>query len=308
MPRDREAQQSRARASLLGLAIGDALGAPVEFKQRDSFPEVRDMKSGGYFRLPAGAWTDDTAMALCLGESLLHAQQLDPRDLLDRFSRWLFENENTSTGQCVGAGQNTFATIGNYRRTGALLAPRINHRSDGNGALMRLAPVACRYWSQASIARAIARRQSSTTHASDLSAAACEALANLLCSLIAGESWSQAIGWLAVDPCPEELQPICNGDWRSKARSAIESSGYVLHTLEAALWAVETTTSFEEALVAAVNLGGDADTVGAVTGQIAGALYGVGAIPPRWQSALIQRERIEEIGAALFAASLPPSN
>lgn len=96
------------------------------------------MLAGGYFKLPAGAWTDDTAMALCLADSLLHDGNLDAKDLLDRFLGWIYENENTSTGQCVGVGQNTFAVLGNYRRTGTLTAPPVKGRSDGNGALMRL--------------------------------------------------------------------------------------------------------------------------------------------------------------------------
>lgn len=300
MDRQASAIESRARASLVGLAVGDALGAPVEFKERGSFPELRDMQPGGYFRLPAGAWTDDTAMALCLAESLLHQPELDARDLLDRFARWLFEDENTSTGKCVGAGQNTFAVLGNYRRTGELSARRMNGRSDGNGAIMRLAPVAIRHWCEPLAAKAIAGQQSRATHASDLSEAACSALASLLCSLIGGKEWSQALVQLAEEPCPAPLHPILAGMWRTKPRGAIKSTGFVLDTLEAALWAVGMTSSFEEAIVAAVNLGGDADTVGAVAGQIAGARYGLAAIPARWTSALASAERIEHLAAALF--------
>ncbi len=112
LPAGHERQKERACAALVGLAIGDALGAPVEFRERASFPEVRDMLAGGYFRLPAGAWTDDTAMALCLADSLLHDPDLDRRDLLNRFLRWMDENEHTSTGRCIGVGQNTLVVMG----------------------------------------------------------------------------------------------------------------------------------------------------------------------------------------------------
>ena len=304
--------QERARGALVGLAIGDALGAPVEFKDRDSFPEVREMLAGGYFKLPAGAWTDDTAMALCLADSLIHDSDLGPKDLLDRFLGWIYENENTSTGQCIGVGQNTFAVLGNYRRTGALTAPPVKGRSDGNGALMRLAPVACRHWADPKKARLIARSQSYTTHASELSAAACEAVAAILCDLIAGQSWQDALTNVTTNSWPEEINKILAGSWK-RPRNDILSSGYVVHTLEAALWAVGNTLSFEEALVAAVNLGHDADTVGAVAGQLAGARYGIRAIPTRWSDLLIDCDIIDSRARDLVSASIrldipsPPS-
>ncbi len=297
------AVQEKARGALVGLAIGDALGAPVEFKDRGSFPEVREMLAGGYFKLPAGAWTDDTAMALCLADSLLYDGNLDAKDLLDRFLGWIYENENTSTGQCVGVGQNTFAVLGNYRRTGALTAPPVKGRSDGNGALMRLAPVACRHWTNPSKARAIARSQSYATHASELSAAACEAMASIMCDLIISRPWQEALAKISCEPWPEEIGAILAGGWQDKSRDAISSSGFVVHTFEAAIWAVGTTSSFEEALITAVNLGHDADTVGAVAGQIAGARYGIRAIPPRWKDLLIQHDEIDRRAQSLVSAA-----
>jgi ADP-ribosyl-[dinitrogen reductase] hydrolase len=297
--------QERARGAMVGLAIGDALGAPVEFKDRDSFPEVREMLAGGYFKLPAGAWTDDTAMALCLADSLIHDSDLDARDLLNRFLGWIYANENTSNGQCIGVGQNTFAVLGNYRRTGALTAPPIKGRSDGNGALMRLAPVACRHWADPTKARLIARSQSYTTHASELSAAACDAVAAILCDLIAGQPWQDALSGITNDIWPEEIRTILAGSW-NKPRNEILSSGYVVHTLEAALWAVGTTANFEEALIAAVNLGNDADTVGAVAGQLAGARYGIRAVPSRWSDMLIDCDKIDIKARNLITASGGP--
>lgn len=289
--------------SLLGLSVGDALGAPVEFKERGSFPEVREMQAGGYFRLPAGAWTDDTAMALCLADSLLSQPEFDEKDLLDRLLRWIDDNENTSTGRCIGVGQNTMAVLGNYRRTGSLTAPIVKGRSDGNGALMRLAPVACLHWTDRAVARSVARRQSFSTHASELSAAACEVQALLLCGLISGQTWEGALNQVAQETWPAEIAAIIDGGWRAKSRDDISSTGYVIHTLEAAIWAVGSTHTFEDALIAAVNLGHDADTVGAVAGQLAGARYGSREIPARWLECLFHRDQIADIANQLFVAS-----
>lgn len=107
----------RAIGVLAGLTVGDALGAPVEFCSRDSFEPVGGMRADGYFKLPASAWTDDTAMALCLAESLLAHPQLDPKELFDLFCEWAAKGSNTSTGVCVGMGKNTLRVPGNYNRT-----------------------------------------------------------------------------------------------------------------------------------------------------------------------------------------------
>lgn len=299
----RDISSERVCGALVGLAIGDALGAPVEFRARGTFPEVRDMQAGGYFRLPAGAWTDDTAMALCLADSLMHDADLDPADLLDRFLRWMDSHENTSTGKCIGVGQNTLVVMGNYRRTGALVAPPVRGRSDGNGALMRVAPIACRHWQDIHKARKVSRIQSFATHASELSAAACEALAWLLCELIAGRSWDEAFDRISAEDWPIEIQAIVSRLWVGKPRDAIRSSGFVVQTFEAAVWAVGSTESFEDALILAVNLGHDADTVGAVAGQIAGARYGHWSIPHHWVHALAKRSDIERRAHELYVAS-----
>jgi len=294
----------RALGAFVGLAIGDALGAPVEFCRRDTFEPVTGMRAGGYFKLPAGAWTDDTAMALCLAESLIEHPELDQKDLLDRFCLWADKGVNTSTGVCVGIGQNTLRVLGNYHRKGELLAPETRQKSDGNGAIMRLAPVAVRHWRNPSEAQRIAELQSRTTHYSDLSAGACEALVSALCSLISGDAWEQASEPDHADHWPQSIKAIALENWDERDRDSIHSTGFVVHTLEAAMWAVDTTSSFAAALLKAVNLGDDADSVGAVAGQLAGARYGLTGIPQNWLDVLIHRERIEAIGQQLFDASI----
>jgi ADP-ribosyl-[dinitrogen reductase] hydrolase len=293
-------EHDRAKGAFWGLVVGDTLGAPIEFLPRGTFPEVTDMMSGGYFRLPLGAWTDDTAMALCLTESLLAAPELNSTDLMARFWGWVDRAENTSTGKCIGVGQNTMRVLFHYMRTKEVFAPQTQQKSDGNGALMRLSPVACLHWQNPQEARRIAALQSRVTHYSDISAAACELLVQILCRLIAGEPW-KAASKVSPDPAwPEAIQSIANGVWRDKAASEISSSGYVVNTLEAALWAVEGSTSFSEAVLKAVNLGDDADSVGAVAGQLAGARYGMSSIPEKWLSCLARKEHLNSLCSSLI--------
>lgn len=290
--------EMRAKGAMVGLAIGDALGAPVEFRPRGSFAPVVGMRAGGRFRLPSGACTDDTAMALCLAESLLADPDLDERDLLERFCRWAEHGENSSTGIAVGIGQITLRRLGDFRRTGSLqAAPRT--RGDGNGALMRVAPVAIRHFRDPQEAARIAIRQSRTTHASVLSEQCCAFAAHLIARLALGAAWKAALDEAQAQLQAPELVALFD---RRNAAEPPPSTGYVVDTLESALWAVSRTTSFEAALLAAVNLGHDADTVGAVAGQIAGARYGLQAIPPRWLGTLVEGAHIEQMAAALAVA------
>ena len=298
--------RDRALGAFVGLAVGDALGAPVEFMSRDTFPYVTEMMAGGYFHLPAGAWTDDTAMALCLADSLFNYPDFDEQDLLNRFLKWLEHHENTSTGKCIGVGQNTLVVLGHYHRTGEVLAPRVKGRSDGNGALMRIAPVAVVNWSNQEKAREIASRQSRTTHNSILSEQICVAMVQILTSLISGQSWLASTNQIASYEVETVISSVFQGSWKHKDRDKISSSGYVVDTFEAALWAVEKTSSFEEALIAAVNLGHDADTVGAVAGQIAGARYGFDAIPKRWLHCLIKLDEIVDRFDNLWSIVVKP--
>ena len=293
-------QKSAAIGCLVGLAVGDALGAPVEFCKRDTFEPVTGMRAGGQFNLPAGAWTDDTAMTLCLADSLLAHGSLVSSDLLDRFIRWAEQGENSSTGVAVGIGQNTLRTLGNYHRTGAMKATRFGAKADGNGAIMRLAPVPIFYWKDPLRAQQVAVEQSQTTHCSSLSDEACAYLAIVLARLIAGQDWNDALAVDLAAGCSLEIQQIVGRAWEHKDRDEINSTGYVMHTLEAALWSVARTSSFEEAVLLAVNLGDDADTVGAVTGQLAGALYGIGAVPAPWLDELRASEAINARAEALL--------
>lgn len=294
----------RALDCLVGLAVGDAVGTTVEFLPRGGFPPVTDMVGGGPFRLRPGQWTDDTSMALCLAESLLQDPGLDARDLMQRFLRWLEQGENASTGRCFDIGRTTLSALSRFRRTGEPMAGSTRADAAGNGSVMRLAPVALRWWREPARAEAVARRQSATTHAAAEAVDGCALLCRILCAAITGAGREA----LTVAPDPDwapAIREVAAGSWRGRAADGIESTGYVVHTLEAALWAFDGARNFEEAILAAVNLGHDADTVGAVCGQIAGAVWGLSGIPEAWRRRLWDGARIEALATRLHQAGMP---
>jgi ADP-ribosyl-[dinitrogen reductase] hydrolase len=270
--------EDRALSALFGLAIGDALGAPLEFALRDSQPFIRDFVGGGPFNLRPGEWTDDTAMALCLADSLIAHHGLDEVDLMSRFVRWWRHGENSVNGRCFDIGRTTSQALAGFERTGEI---HVDEYSDsaGDGAIMRLSPAAVFGGGDFSLDLRLAVRQGQITHGSILAVQASIHFADLLLSAREGKPKSYLFDHRLIFTESQRLGEIGVGLYRHKSGDEIRSSSFVLDTLEAALWSVFTTSTFEEALVTAVNLGGDADTVGAVTGQLAGALYGASAIP-----------------------------
>jgi ADP-ribosylglycohydrolase len=269
----------RVAGAFVGLAIGDALGAPVEFADRGTFEPVTSYRSGGRFNLPAGAWTDDTAMALCLAQSLIEKRTLDNGDLLNRFCDWAENGTNTSTGIAVGIGQNTLRVLGDFRRNGYLEALPFGAKNDGNGSLMRLAPVSCFAKDNIEEAVVLAGLQSRATHASRHAEECCQILAELLCHLISGKPLMWAVEQAHNRPRNNEISMMMHRNIVEESADDIQSGGYVINTLHAALWSNLTADSFESAVLRACNLGDDADTTAAVAGQIAGAIYGYSNIP-----------------------------
>ncbi len=297
-----EAVRDRALGAFIGLAVGDALGTTLEFEIRDTKPPVTDMIGGGPFNLKAGEWTDDTAMALCLADSLLDCDGLDERDLMERFCRWYELGENSCTGSCFDIGATTRDALESYRRADNPVAGPVDPRTAGNGSIMRLAPLVLRFWNDNVRLKDAARRQSYTTHGAEEAVDACEALAMVLAALIGGRPLSDVLSASCGPFCPR-VQAIMDGSWRGKARGDIRSSGYVIDSLESALWCVSETSTFRDAVLLAVNLGDDADTVGAITGQIAGAAYGVSSIPEEWFARLAWNARLAKTAEQLFEAS-----
>lgn len=289
--------QDRARGALLGLAIGDALGTTLEFTERDQKPHHTEMTGGGPFDLEPGQWTDDTSMALALADSLIERRGFDPRDLMTCFVAWRKKGDYSCTGTCFDIGITTQRALTTFQRTGDPFAGSTAADDAGNGSIMRLAPVALFALRDPTTAVQLAIDQSRTTHATPQALEACAFFVTLLREAILGEDDVLRSRAWSGDPA---VGAIAARAWQDKERAQIRSSGYVIDTREAALWCVSTTDSFEDALVIAVNLGHDADTVGAATGQIAGALYGASAIPARWLAPLAWRDRISDVTERLL--------
>jgi ADP-ribosylglycohydrolase len=291
--------RDRAIGALLGLAIGDAVGTTLEFQKRDAEPPLTDMVGGGPFNLAPGEWTDDTSMALCLADSLLAHPELDERDLISRFVRWRRDGENSHNGFCFDIGLATRAALALFERTGNPQAGSISPDSAGNGSLMRLSPVAVRWHRSPTKAREAARRQSATTHAAPEVLDACDYFAGLLVSAIGGTGADRLL-LPSTFSGEAAIAAIAAGSWRSKSRGQIHSSGYVVHTLEAAVWAIANGGDFERAVLLAANLADDADTVAAVTGQLGGAVWGASSIPERWRRRVAWADRIVARAEALY--------
>lgn len=260
--------------------MGDAIGTTLEFARRDSQPLLEDMTGGGSFGLEPGQWTDDTAMALALADTF---QAIGPfeAELMARFVKWYEEGENSCTGTCFDIGVTTRQALMRFKASGDPIAGSTDPMSAGNGSLMRLAPVAIRYMRHGDMRREFAACQSRTTHGAPEAVDACVVFADVLAEAITGRPRSHVLR-ARTGPYAGAIAPIMAGSWRGKARDAIHSSGYVAHSLEAALWCVARTSTFADAVLLAANLGDDADTTAAITGQLDGALYGLSGIPTHW--------------------------
>ena len=284
----------RSMGALLGLAVGDALGAPFEGRERDSYPRVTDYAAGGVHGGGPGTWTDDTAMAICLAESLLARGAVEERDLLERFLRWYRTGENSCAAAGAGVSQRTRTVLEIFERSDRVDAA-IDVANAGNGCIMRLAPIAILFRRSEAEARRSARRQARVTHTSEAALAATEALAALL--VVALRTGDRAAVLRAA-----------NTHYHRKSRDQISSAPRAVDTLEAALWCIGGSGTFEEAIIKAVNLGGDTDTLGAVTGQLAGAILGASAIPRRWLHDLHSRARLIEVARRLHEVGKAVTN
>lgn len=283
--------RDRCRGALLGLAVGDAIGTTLEFSRRDSGVRVDDMVGGGPFGLQPGEWTDDTAMALALADSLAADAALDAHDLMHRFVAWWQHGDYSCTGRCFDIGITTREALARFKRNDDPYAGSVDPMSAGNGSLMRLAPVAIRHWQNRGQLGDTAARQSRTTHAAPEAVAACVVYADMLADAISGKSKLDVLAAARSSSAPV-IAGIVGGSWRGKSRQDIRSSGYVAHSLEAALWCIGRTSSFASAVLLAANLGDDADTTAAITGQLAGALYGAEGIPEGWLERLAWCDRL----------------
>jgi ADP-ribosylglycohydrolase len=302
------ALSDRYRGSLLGLASGDALGTTLEFQKPGTFEPVSDMVGGGPFGLRAGQWTDDTAMALCLAESLVECCGFNAADQMRRYVRWWRMGYLSSTGVCFDIGNTTRAALRRFEETGEPFAGSTDPNTAGNGSLMRLAPVALFYSRQPALAVHYAAESSRTTHGAATAVDACRYFAGLIVGALNGVSKDELLG-ARYTPAPEALArrplhpavaEVAAGSFKRRQPSDVRGLGYVVASLEAALWAFYHTDDFRSGALRAVNLGDDADTTGTVFGQLAGAYYGERSIPPEWRAKLAMREKIEALSERLF--------
>ncbi len=291
----------RFRGCLLGLAVGDAVGTSVEFQSRGSFDPVTDMTGGGPFGLPAGAWTDDTSMALCLATSLIQKNGFDAQDQMERYLRWYQNGYLSSTGKCFDIGITTRKALLNFQKTSNPFSGSIDPQTAGNGSIMRLAPLVMLYYPDLEAIMHYAPKSSRTTHAALECLEACQILAGIIYRAFEGQKKQDVLIERDLVPLTSEtLKEISYGDYFEKAASQIQGTGYVVRSLEAALWCFWTTDSYEAAILKAVNLGDDADTTAAVCGQVAGAFYGESGIPTHWLQKLVMRDEITSLADQLY--------
>ena len=304
--------RDRFRGALVGLAVGDALGAAVQHRRPGSFTTVSDLLGGGPFELPRGAWTDDTAMALCLAESLIECGGFDPADQVERYQRWQRDAYLTSTGECVGITASVSRALATARWSGKPFAGSHDPHQLDKEPLSRVAPAVLFFLPEPREAIHFAAESARTTQQSPLVLDSCRYLAALLVGALRGVARQELLapGYAPVPGVWEErglkepVAAIAQGSYHRKASADLDGGGTILQTLEAVLWALSNSANFREGALLAVNLGLDADVTGAVYGQLAGALYGLGGIPANWRAALLQRERIEALADRLLACAL----
>lgn len=297
--------EDKQKGMLVGLAIGDTLGMPLEFKQRGSFEPLQTLEAGGPINLPLGYWTDDTSMALCLADSIIARQGYDSYDVMERYSNWQSKGYRSSTGVCFDIGNQVSSALASYRTSPQVTSDEPRTDSAGNGCIMRLAPVVI-----ASIAAnnslevtmqlaAISGRE---THYSVLAEEATALFAGLLFNAVRANSKDEVLQFSATEKLNAKLLTLVQNA-NQKSEDELKPTGFVLDTVEVAVWAFITSDNFQDGALKAINLGGDSDTIGAVYGQLAGAYYGLAGIPQDWLDKLYDCKEIEQLAAQLSAIS-----
>ena len=290
----------RYQGCLLGLAVADAVGTTVEFMPRGSFEPVTDMTGGGPFNLKPGQWTDDTSLALCLATSLVEKQGFDALDQMQRYVRWQDEGYLSSNGRCFDIGYTTRIALNNFRMNGDPFGGPVNTDSAGNGSLMRLAPVPMYYAPDLEKAMNYSAESSRTTHGAPEAVDACRLYGGMLVKALEGRSKDEIL--FGFDPSlfnSPKISAIARGEYIQKKIGQISGNGYVINSLEAALWCFWSTNSYAEAVLASVNLGDDTDTTAAVCGQVAGAFYGRLDIPQHWLEKITMCKEITRLADQL---------
>ena len=314
---------TKIKALVFGHAVADALGVPVEFKSRAELAEnpVSDVRGYGTYNMPPGSWSDDTSMTLALMDSIARLQKIDYADIMQNFLRWLDESEFTPTGKLFDIGNATREALYRYKKgRDPLECGGKSEYDNGNGSLMRISPMAC--WLYAKYGADISAPEmervhniSALTHRHPRSLIACGIYVEIAVLLLAGNKLKSAIEagisaafkiYAADARFKSELAAYDRlQDIDSLSRLPIEqinSTGYVVDTLEAVIYCLLTTDNYKDCVLKAINLGDDTDTVGAITGGLSGLVYGIGDIPKKWQESLLKRDYIDELCVKFYQA------
>lgn len=306
---------SKIRSAILGHAIGDALGVPVEFKNREKLIKdpVTDMRSFGTYNQPAGSWSDDTSMTLCLMESLARLNKVDYEDIMKNFVRWCEKGEFTPQGVRFDIGIATGGAIHRYHlhKVAPLECGGTDEYSNGNGSLMRIIPIILYLYDKgADLQKSLdtVHKVSMLTHAHPRTLIGCGIYTFIIFNVLDGHdllnSVKSSVNYLkgVYEKEPDfnkelvHYERLFDADkFKTLREWQIKSGGYVVSALEASVWSLLNSKSYEEAVLKAVNLGDDTDTTGAITGGLAGIYYGVESIPQKWINALINLELIEDL-------------
>lgn len=300
------------KAVMIGHAVGDALGVPVEFKTPEYIAKdpVTGMRGYGSYAVPAGAWSDDTSMSLC-ALAAMGRKDWTFEEVMDNFFAWMSDNRFTATDETFDVGYTCFNAILNYRQNGMPVSAcgLYDEDSNGNGSLMRIHPFSLLVDTETAEWESVIDQASALTHGHDRSKLACRIYTMILSALLDNPDKNAVFFALLQADCRYRSHPehrhfrrLFAMDFEDTPLTAIKSTGYVVDTLEAAVWCLLTTDSYEECVLKAVNLGEDTDTVAAVAGGLAGALYGYDAIPLSWRTTLKRRQDIEDLCAAFHRA------
>ncbi|MGB0371984.1 MAG: ADP-ribosylglycohydrolase family protein [Opitutales bacterium] len=298
----------RFYGSILGLAVGDCLGMPWEFQSRGSFPQVTSFAKGGAHNAQWGEWSDDTSMAMCLAETLIRHQGWNAADAADRFRQWYRAGYWSAREACFDIGNATRQAIEQFEKSHDPFSSCSDEASSGNGSIMRLAPIAMTFYKSARLFEIVAE-SSRLTHGSRTCLDACHLMASVFRGILQGRMKSEILSVSFLQKNGPELgyceaiAPIVQCDFRRKAESDIQTTGYVAHTLEAALYCWAHTNTYRDAVLMAVNLGDDTDTTAAVTGQIVGAFTGLSGIPSNWHKEIVYRRQIISVTEGIYYLS-----
>jgi len=301
------------KGMLLGLAAGDALGVPVEFESRATLKAnpVLGMRSFGSWQQPAGTWSDDTSLTIAAMESIARLRRIDYQDIMENFLRWYEEDAFTATGERFDIGNTTRSAIMKFK---AKTSPptkcgSTEETSNGNGSLMRILPASLYlYGTRGKIGGdelKIIHEFSALTHGHIISCMACGIYSLITAQILDGKNISEAFtlgiddakNFYGADEAFKHFSQLCDKNFALQSEDKISSTGYVVSTLEAALWCLLNTDDYKTLALKAVNLGQDTDTIAAVAGGLAGIIYGVESIPTEWLTTLKRRDYLERICA-----------